>query len=83
MLSAFQWDVEWVLSKLKIPPHGGKTKCIFVMQAKDEKDRELWRKQSEYMSSFLRLCFPNMSGMINCMHSKRMLMLPAKAHGLC
>jgi hypothetical protein len=71
MLSAFQWDVEWVLSKLKIPLYGGSTKCIFVMQAKSEEEREQWRNEASYMKSFLRLCFPNMKGRIHCMHSKR------------
>ncbi len=32
VLSAFQWDVEWLLHKLDL----NKTKIIFVMQAKDE-----------------------------------------------
>ena len=32
VLSAFQWDVEWLLRKLDL----SKTKMIFVMQAKDE-----------------------------------------------
>lgn len=74
VLSAYQWDVEWVLAKLKTPLRGGTTKCIFVMQAKEHEDRELWRKQSEYMSKFLRLCFPAMHNPINCMHSKLMLL---------
>lgn len=32
VLSAFQWDVEWLMSKIDL----NKTKMIFVMQAKDE-----------------------------------------------
>lgn len=74
VLSAYQWDVEWVMSKLKTPLRGGTTKCVFVMQAKEQADRELWRQQSEYMSKFLRLCFPAMHNPINCMHSKLMLL---------
>ncbi|SMR47142.1 unnamed protein product [Zymoseptoria tritici ST99CH_3D1] len=74
VLSAYQWDVEWVMSKLKVPPKGGSTKCVFVMQAKNEEDREQWQREASYMSSFLRLCFPNMKGLINCMHSKLMLL---------
>jgi hypothetical protein len=74
VLSAYQWDVEWVLSKLKTPLRGGSTKCIFVMQAKSPEDKEKWRADAEYMSHFLRLCFPSMTGLINCMHSKLMLL---------
>lgn len=74
VLSAYQWDVEWVLAKLKTPLRGGTTKCVFVMQAKEQADREQWRKDSEYMSKFLRLCFPAMYNPINCMHSKLMLL---------
>lgn len=74
VLSAYQWDVEWVMSKLKTPLRGGTTKCVFVMQAKEQADRELWRQQSEYMSKFLRICFPAMHNPINCMHSKLMLL---------
>ncbi|KAI5359178.1 Putative ubiquitin interacting, tyrosyl-DNA phosphodiesterase I [Septoria linicola] len=79
VLSAFQWDVQWVLSKLKTPLNGGSTKCIFVMQAKEPADRDKWREDAGDMRHFLRLCFPSMSGLINCMHSKLMLLFhPAK-----
>jgi len=74
VLSAFQWDIDWVLSKLNIPPKGGITKCIFVMQAKQDELRQQMIEQTEGMRSFLRLCFPSMVGQINCMHSKLMLL---------
>ncbi|GIZ46353.1 hypothetical protein CKM354_000948100 [Cercospora kikuchii] len=77
VLSAFQWDVQWVLSKLKTPLNGGTTKCIFVMQAKEQEDRDRWREDASDMRHFLRLCFPNMNGLINCMHSKLMLLFHA------
>lgn len=77
LLSAFQWDVEWVLSKLKVPPTGGSTKCMFVMQAKEEGLREQMVKDTEGMRSFLRLCFPPMEGQTFCMHSKLMLLFHA------
>lgn len=77
VLSAFQWDTQWILSKLRTPLNGGKTKCIFVMQAKEQKDRDQWREDASDMRHFLRLCFPNMSGLINCMHSKLMLLFHA------
>ena len=73
VLSAFQWNIDWVFNKLKIPPVG-KTKCIFVMQAKDEKQKQEMLKDTEGARSFLRLCFPPMDGQIYCMHSKLMLL---------
>lgn len=74
VLSAFQWNTDWVLSKLKIPPNGGTTKCVFVMQAEGDKLREEMLQQTEDMRPFLRLCFPPMEGQIHCMHSKLMLL---------
>ncbi|KAK4554341.1 hypothetical protein LTR86_008549 [Recurvomyces mirabilis] len=74
VLSAFQWDTDWVLSKLKVPKNGGNTKCVFVMQAKDEALKQEMLEQSEGMRPFLRLCFPPMDGQIHCMHSKLMLL---------
>ncbi|KAK5137285.1 hypothetical protein LTR08_000255 [Meristemomyces frigidus] len=77
VLSAFQWDTDWVLGKLKIPPNGGSTKCVFVMQAKDEALKQQIMKETEDMRPFLRLCFPPMDGQIFCMHSKLMLLFHA------
>ncbi|KAF2773166.1 phospholipase D/nuclease [Teratosphaeria nubilosa] len=73
VLSAFQWDTDWLLPKLKTPLNGGSTKCIFIMQAKGDDMRAEMRKQTEGMP-FLRLCFPPMDGQIHCMHSKLMLL---------
>lgn len=74
VLSAFQWNTEWVLSKLKLPPNGGITKVVFVMQAKEDSLRQQMMEQTKDASSYLRLCFPPMDGQINCMHSKLMLL---------
>ena len=74
VLSAFQWNTEWVLSKLKTPLTGGSTKCAFVMQAKEDKLREEMLEQTAEWRKFLRLCFPSMEGQIHCMHSKLMLL---------
>ncbi|KAK0281450.1 hypothetical protein LTS00_012454 [Friedmanniomyces endolithicus] len=74
VLSAFQWDPDWILSKLKIPPNGGSTKCVFIMQAKDETLRQQMLRETEHQRSFLRLCFPPMPGAVHCMHSKLMLL---------
>ena len=69
VLSSFQWDVEWLLSKIDIT----KTKMIFVMQAKDEATKQQYRRETADMPT-LRLCFPSMEGQVNCMHSKLMLL---------
>ena len=69
VLSSFQWDVDWLLSKLNVAA----TKLIFVMQAKDESTRRQYERETASMSN-LRLCFPSMEGQVNCMHSKLMLL---------
>lgn len=40
VLSAFQWDVDWVLAKLRTPANGGTTKCVFIMQAETDELRQ-------------------------------------------
>jgi len=74
VLSAFQWDMEWLLSKLRTPPNGGTTKCVFVMQGKDAALRKELLANVEQARSFLRLIFPPMEGQVHCMHSKLMLL---------
>ncbi|KAK0332869.1 hypothetical protein LTR57_018544 [Friedmanniomyces endolithicus] len=74
VLSAFQWDPDWILSKLKTPPNGGSTKCVFIMQAKDAALRQQMLRETEPQRAFLRLCFPPMPGAVHCMHSKLMLL---------
>ncbi|RMY45626.1 hypothetical protein D0863_16007 [Hortaea werneckii] len=74
VLSAFQWDTDWVLSKLRTPLKGGKTKCVFIMQAKQESERKEIQAQAASIRSFLRLVFPPMEGQTWCMHSKLMLL---------
>ncbi|KAI9711812.1 MAG: hypothetical protein M1820_001957 [Bogoriella megaspora] len=69
VLSAFQWDIDWVLSKCDI----NKTKFVFVMQAKDEAYRQKLREDVKAWP-FARLCLPPMPGQVNCMHSKLMLL---------
>jgi len=69
VLSSFQWDVDWVMSKIDVL----RTKLIFVMQAKDEDTRQNYRRETEAYTNF-RLCFPPMPGSVNCMHSKLMLL---------
>lgn len=68
VLSAFQWDVPWLMKKLK-----GSTRVIFVMQAKGHATKEQYQKETYGMPN-LKLCFPPMDTMVNCMHSKLMLL---------
>jgi hypothetical protein len=70
VLSAFQWDMDWLFAKLNI----NQTKCIFVMQAKEKSLKDQMLEETKDMRKFLRLCFPSMDGLINCMHSKLMLL---------
>ena len=69
VLSSFQWDVGWLLSKLNTRT----TQLYFVMQAKDESTKRQYRQGTANMPN-LRLCFPSMEGQVNCMHSKLMLL---------
>lgn len=68
VLSAFQWDMPWLMKKLK-----SSTRLIFVMQAKGQATREQYEKETSGMPN-LKLCFPPMEGIVNCMHSKLMLL---------
>lgn len=68
VLSSFQWDVEWLLSKLK-----RSTQMILVMQAKEDSIKRQYERETSTMTN-LRLCFPPMEGQVNCMHSKLMLL---------
>ncbi|CAK3808245.1 phospholipase D nuclease [Lecanosticta acicola] len=79
LLSAFQWDVDWVLSKLKLQPSEDTkkpTRCIFVMQAEGDEQRARWREENENsgLASLVRVLLPPMDGIIWCMHSKLMLL---------
>ncbi|KAF8427386.1 tyrosyl-DNA phosphodiesterase-domain-containing protein [Tirmania nivea] len=69
VLSAYQWDTTWIMDKLNVRNTG----LILVMQAAEWEEKERLKK----MFSVLRgvtLVFPDMSGQINCMHSKLMLL---------
>ena len=69
VLSSFQWDIPWLLAKMNI----SKTLITLVMQAKDDATKEQYHQETAYLPN-LRLCFPNMEGQINSMHSKLMLL---------
>lgn len=68
VLSAFQWDIPWVLRKLGI----GRTKLWFVMHARANE-----REHTEGVISTIpnaKCIFPSVYGIINCMHSKLQLL---------
>ena len=70
VISSFQWDMEWLNSKIR---NSSSTKLILVMQAKDEATKAQYREETKDAFN-LRLCFPRMEKMANCMHSKLMLL---------
>lgn len=74
VLSAFQWDIDWLFRKIKLD----QTKCIFIMQAKDQLMKDQMLEETKDVRKSLRLCFPSMDGLINCMHSKLMLLFHAE-----
>ncbi|KEF58082.1 uncharacterized protein A1O9_06005 [Exophiala aquamarina CBS 119918] len=69
LLSSFVWDFDWLL------PHfaTAKTKFQLVMHAKSAAQREALLGDFRGISN-VRLCFPPMDSIINCMHSKLMLL---------
>ncbi|KAG6365302.1 hypothetical protein INS49_006911 [Diaporthe citri] len=66
VLSSFQWDEEWLLSKLNL----GKTKVLLVAYAADEETKASMR--NNVPQNVIRFCFPPMER--GCMHSKLMLL---------
>ncbi|RPB18537.1 phospholipase D/nuclease [Terfezia boudieri ATCC MYA-4762] len=69
VLSAYQWDTTWIMDKLNVRDTG----LILVMQAKEREEKERLKKMFSVLSG-VTLVFPDMSGQINCMHSKLMLL---------
>ena len=69
VLSSFQWDVQWLLSKLDTRT----TQLYLVMQAKGDATKRQYERETASMAN-LRLCFPSMEGQVSCMHSKLMLL---------
>lgn len=66
VLSSFQWDEEWMISKLDIR----KTKILLLAFAKDEAQKNLMRGN---VPSNIKFCFPPMHGP-GAMHSKLQLL---------
>ncbi|KAK9477490.1 tyrosyl-DNA phosphodiesterase-domain-containing protein [Lipomyces japonicus] len=69
VLSAFQWNYEWVLRKLSL----GKTELVLVVPAKGTDERNMMKEMLSTIPN-TRVCMPSMAGMINCMHSKLQLL---------
>lgn len=69
LLSSFIWDFDWLL------PHFATTKTKFqlVMHAKWPGQRDALQEDFRNVGN-VRLCFPPMDSIINCMHSKLMLL---------
>ncbi|KFZ20192.1 hypothetical protein V502_03291 [Pseudogymnoascus sp. VKM F-4520 (FW-2644)] len=68
VLSSFQWDQEWILSKLNM----ARTKLILVAQAVRGDEQEEVRKSAP---NNVRFCFPsNKDGTVSTMHSKLQLL---------
>ncbi|KAL7912324.1 phospholipase D/nuclease [Trichoderma velutinum] len=66
VLSSFQWDEEWMISKLDIR----RTKILLLAFAKDETQKNLMRGN---VPSNIKFCFPPMHGP-GAMHSKLQLL---------
>ncbi|EPS41174.1 hypothetical protein H072_4937 [Dactylellina haptotyla CBS 200.50] len=69
VLSAFTWDFMWILDKLKV----GECDLVLVVSAKEDELVDHYRRNLCNIPR-TRLCFPDMSGNINCMHSKLQLL---------
>ncbi|KAL2124163.1 hypothetical protein VTJ04DRAFT_528 [Mycothermus thermophilus] len=67
VLSSYQWDEEWLLSKIDI----SRTKLILVAYAADEIQQEQMR--ANVPRERIRFCFPPM-GTMGSMHSKLMIL---------
>ncbi|KAF2475155.1 phospholipase D/nuclease [Lindgomyces ingoldianus] len=71
VLSAFDWDVDWIFSKLDPV----KVKQIWIMNAKGKDLQEQWRRDAAEQSvPNLKMHFPPMASPIQNMHSKLMLL---------
>jgi hypothetical protein len=71
VFSAFDWDLDFLLRKLDL----SLTKLILVMGVKGKAEQERWSREAADMGlPCLKVVFPDMSGPVNIMHSKLMLL---------
>ncbi|KAK3322337.1 tyrosyl-DNA phosphodiesterase-domain-containing protein [Apodospora peruviana] len=68
VLSSFQWDGGWLVSKLDL----ARTRVILVAYAADEAQKA--EMEANVPRERIRFCFPPMQGPIGNMHSKLMLL---------
>ncbi|TLD27933.1 phospholipase D/nuclease [Venturia nashicola] len=68
VLSSFQWDQDWIFSKINLKT----TRMIVVMEAKNDAERVRFTKDAEDVG--LKACCPPQQGQYTCMHSKLMLL---------
>lgn len=73
VLSSFQWDQDWIFSKINLKT----TKMVVVMEAKNEAERNQFTKDAEDVG--LKACCPPQQGQYTCMHSKLMLLFYAQS----
>jgi hypothetical protein len=73
LLSSFIWDFDWLF------PHFDtkSTKFQLVMHAKSVGQRDAIKSDFQGVNN-VRICFPPMDGLVNCMHSKLMLLFYKK-----
>ncbi|KAJ4542180.1 hypothetical protein HRR83_004189 [Exophiala dermatitidis] len=69
LLSSFIWNFDWLFSHFDTK----RTKFQLVMHAKQPSRREELKADFAGIPN-ARLCFPPMDGIVNCMHSKLMLL---------
>ncbi|KAF3223967.1 hypothetical protein TWF192_006208 [Orbilia oligospora] len=69
VLSAYQWDFLWILGKIKT----GECDLVLVLHAKEDEVVDHYRRNLCNIPR-TRLCFPDMSGNVNIMHSKLQLL---------
>lgn len=69
VLSSFVWDFDWLFPKFDTK----RTKFVLVMHAKEASHQQCIRNDFNGIPN-VRLCFPPMNGIVNCMHSKLMLL---------
>ncbi len=69
LLSSFIWDFDWLF------PHFDtkSTKFQLVMHGKSPAQRDAIKSDFQGVNN-VRICFPPMDGIVNCMHSKLMLL---------
>ncbi|KAK0621288.1 tyrosyl-DNA phosphodiesterase-domain-containing protein [Bombardia bombarda] len=71
VLSSYQWDEEWLLSKIDLP----RTKVVLVAFATSEAQKsEMRLNVPRQCAGSLRFCFPPMHGPAGAMHSKLQLL---------